>query len=424
MDIQTLVLNSYNTARVVLISAINLTLVLAILSNILDKRHSYKYILICYGFKTIILTWLCLYVSYEYLLSDSRFMIFYLLILFMYGIFLLYVHIYTFQASVIKVLIISALCEIFVSFLGTANLIICNLLEQRQEILLTASRLSLMDGVYLILSLIEWKIIKKTAQNLFKKLNKWEVKHEKVWFIFIFIYFFAGFTTMQVEFRMNFSIVVWAIIVCGFTFLLLGTSVGVLAYRSYRREVIRTHEFLKKQKEFVNFYTQNIYMQIHEIKSFNQMVDTQMKQLLSNGTCYLEKENIVNYLDQLKRQYDSFEAGRYCKDWMIDSILCYMGRYFEKTEISYHFNFQNYDRGNIQIEDIAEIVFQLLHLPAENLLTLRCSAFKNWLIFEFSGAAVKKKALNKAICSILEKYDGFMSIDKQNIVRIQLTRNK
>lgn len=425
MDIQILIDNAYSSLRSVFFTSINMLMFLGIMSQILERRHSYKYIAICFFFKVIVLNWLCLYVGYAYLLSDTRIMIAYMFTLVIYAVFLFYIQYYTFNAPFIKVMIISVLCELFVCGLGTVNTAICNFLAKEQELLLIVSRLSPVDILYPILSIIEWRILHKVVKPLSIRIKTWEIKYPKVWYIFFFTYLFIGFITMQVEFRMSLSTVVWGILIVFFILLLLSMFVGVFLYHSYRREVIRKHDFLRKQKEIVNSYTQNIYKQIHEIKHFSHMIDTQMEQLVKDDDFIFDKDRIESYLKQLKQQCDFIDTGVFCRDWMIDSVLCYMGNYFERNNIIYHFYFQNYHRGEIQIDDLSEIIFQMLHLPIDDEVVLKCNSFKNLLIFELCGTRAKQKTLRKALSPVLNKYEGSIWKDKnkKNTFIIQLMNN-
>ena len=133
-----------------------------------------------------------------------------------------------------------------------------------------------------------------------------------------------------------------------------------------------------------------------------------------------KKEQVKTYLDSLKTRYQSLNQLFFCEDYLIDGILTDFAAFCKQQEIEADILFQNYHRGNIQIEDIVDILLKFIkYAKIAGKVQLHVAAVKNQLIFSMklteknmgkTAIYISKRLFKKYI----KKYDGEIQLEKNN----------
>ena len=182
--------------------------------------------------------------------------------------------------------------------------------------------------------------------------------------------------------------------------------------------------------------------QIRSMEQEQEKIDAQMQKITAmaairreeKGNADAHEERIRRYLDTLRDKFDKIQAGIYCQDYLLDSVLCHMAQKCQKKGIKESFLFQKYDRGTISENDLSEILFQILDYCVRECIAYRekngnqgqspfvflcAAAVKNQLLMEFSCCSAKserriKRELKRAVMPLLIPYHGDLEKEEGN----------
>ncbi len=133
-------------------------------------------------------------------------------------------------------------------------------------------------------------------------------------------------------------------------------------------------------------YYREIQQEIKELGDFKASVEGalgDLADLSSNLSQKEKKEQVKTYLDSLKTRYQSLNQLFFCEDYLVDGILTDFAAFCKQQEIRADILFQNYHRGNIQIEDIVDILLKFIKYieNCRKSTTTCCSSKKSIDIF-------------------------------------------
>lgn len=132
-----------------------------------------------------------------------------------------------------------------------------------------------------------------------------------------------------------------------------------------------------------------------------------MDKILADAGSAGSDERLRSYLAQLKEQYQTMGTGVYCRDWMVDAVLSYMAPRLREKGIDCELHFQNYERGNIDSVDMAQLMMQLLNLKIRSSVRICAGSMAAGVFIELICPDIRKKRMiEKAVKPLLEKYQG------------------
>ena len=345
---------------------------------------------------------------------------------------------YTFQGSVLKLGLFQIIVETNQVFFMATILPLINWAEGRNE-------LGSVGGPFQFPDLLMIPVIYGLLQLEFYLLKPWrfrirnyEPRHRKVMWGVVAAYLTAGIgsTFSKYAERGMFHSMVRTPAVILF---IPGCAVCVYMYVRYRAKTKRTNAYSHAQKELMDLHYSSVKRQIRKMEQEQNEIDAQMQEITalaarkeaegSRGEDY--EERIQNYLRTLKHKFNEMQAGIYCADYLVDSVLCYMAEMCRKKKIKATFAFQKYDRGTIPENELAEILFQILDYCIRESNTYNekqsltpsiflCAAgVKNLLLLEFSCCSVKsgrriRRELKRTVTPLLIPYHGEIEIEDGN----------
>lgn len=416
MEMSLIIARGIDSLRVMLFAFMNATIAYFFMKQILEKRRQGLpvFFMIFTAAKILFISWFCVSIAYDYIQGNKWLWISFNVFAFIQGILFASVLYFTFKGTWIKIILVSMIAEVLACVAGYSGVLLVNLLEGRSTSELYMGRLKVLDIFVPVIAFFIYYILCKVAKPLFDKAKKYELKYSKFWGVICVIFWLSGAQshwlkgTYWVHFywkQMTFMIV---------EMIMLVIASGIYVYYFWKRQTIRKHHYLEKQKELMEMHIKAVQRQILWMKQAQKEMDRQMKEILSIDCEEEKNQKFSTYLEQLKKQYQTIKAGIYCGDGVVDSILFYFSQRFDKKGISFCFSFQQYESGILSSEDAGELIFQLLNLVSKGPVELKTKVVGNALFFEFQCDMVKKKMVKKVVLSVIEKYNGEVWQDRKD----------
>ena len=258
-------------------------------------------------------------------------------------------------------------------------------------------KLSLLQECLVVILI--FSIIYIIVRPIIKKYRTYTIKHEVICLTIVFTYFIGGWMSIG------------------------GGCALILAFVIHTRNIFRKKKELEQNKKQMENYYREIQQEIKELGDFKASVEGalgDLADLSSNLSQKEKKEQVKTYLDSLKTRYQSLNQLFFCEDYLIDGILTDFAAFCKQQEIEADILFQNYHRGNIQIEDIVDILLKFIkYAKIAGKVQLHVAAVKNQLIFSMklteknmgkTAIYISKRLFKKYI----KKYDGEIQLEKNN----------
>lgn len=349
---------------------------------------------------------------------------------------------YTFQGSVLKLGLFQIALETNFIFLTGTILPLINWVEKRNflgsvQVPFQMPDLLLIPIVYVLLR-FELYLLKKPW---IVRIRNYEPRHRKLLWIFVVVYVIGGIGTTFINYTENglFYLLVRMPAILVF---IPGCMVCTYLFLRYRAMTERTNIFVREQKKLTELHYTFVRRQIRSMEQEQEKIDAQMQKITAmaairreeKGNADAHEERIRRYLDTLRDKFDKIQAGIYCQDYLLDSVLCHMAQKCQKKGIKESFLFQKYDRGTISENDLSEILFQILDYCVRECIAYRekngnqgqssfvflcAAAVKNQLLMEFSCCSAKserriKRELKRAVMPLLIPYHGDLEKEEGN----------
>ena len=426
MEISELLRSSPESLKILYVTVINLTALILIYRKIFDTKHSIWCFVSFMCVRTIFVKILLLDVVAPYIYKNSIMLAgaVFINVIFFVGTILLFP--YTFKGSFSKLMLYEIFLEIYVSILGSINIVVVNKMAGRADLMEVRIPLEWIDVLLFIFSLSETVIFLKAGKRIIRWLKKYQLKHERFWLAFVMIHLFAACILSPLE-HFGSSLRLLAVnagLWIGVSALFL-VIIGIYTWNAYKQQVVRNHRFLKKQQMLMLTHVKAVQMQIHRMEEASVQLNEEIKKLSANEEIKLSDERISKYLFQLKVMYFGVQAGMYCNDWIIDAALFYLTEQFEQSSTECEFDFREYDRGNIPEEEIAGLLLSILYFKHTRVVSIKSKAIADELFFRITGLDERMFIIRKKIRYWIKKYNGMVWQDKKSkdhTVLIKLTR--
>ena len=260
-------------------------------------------------------------------------------------------------------------------------------------------KLSLLQECLVVILI--FSIIYIIVRPIIKKYRTYTIKHEVICLTIVFTYFIGGWMS-NFLYNTSASLRQKPMYLLATSLCIGGGCALILAF------VIHTRNIFRKKKELGDF------------KASVEGALGDLADLSSNLSQKEKKEQVKTYLDSLKTRYQSLNQLFFCEDYLIDGILTDFAAFCKQQEIEADILFQNYHRGNIQIEDIVDILLKFIkYAKIAGKVQLHVAAVKNQLIFSMklteknmgkTAIYISKRLFKKYI----KKYDGEIQLEKNN----------
>lgn len=267
-------------------------------------------------------------------------------------------------------------------------------------------------------------IIYRVVYPILKKYRTYTIKHEVICLTVVFTYFIGGWTS-NFLYNTSASIRQKPMYLLATSLCVGGGSALALAFAIHTRNVFSKKKELEKNKKQMENYYREIQQEIKALDDFKASVEGALDELtdLSNDFSQKEKKKQIKvYIDNLKIRYQNLNQLFFCKDYLIDGILTDFAAFCRQQGIEVDILFQNYHRGNIQTEDVVDILLKLIkYAKNAEKVQLHAAAVKNQLIFfmklteKSTGKNTEKTAIyifKRIFKKYIKKYDGEIRLEK------------
>ena len=347
-------------SRYILILLTDLSAFFVFLCLMLKKKGSAKVTIIYFGVKTLIVNIAMDQIYADQIMADPFLGKLYITIVIITAVFNYVVLCYTFQGSFAKVALVSMLCEAAASLIGIGLTFLANVLQGRPELLSYLGRLQWQDGIIPVGMCLICILIYRTCGNQLKRIREYELKHKKLWMVLSLLWIGSALITMLPEHNEKFGMAVVIIIIGAMIFAAAAIILGIYLWRFWHRQVLRTHNYLTKQRELMRLHSEAVRHQIDLMERQQAEIDEQMEKLSEMEDLSEKNRTAAEYLEKLKAQYKAIRAGVYSDDHMLDSVLYSYAGIFEKHGVTPEFSFGTYRGGCLKEEDLTEILMILL----------------------------------------------------------------
>ena len=292
----------------------------------------------------------------------------------------------TYPEEHLKSLFAVLISEAVVSVICIPSCALANWLEGKQDLFEMYSRLQLPDLLLLPLGAAGLAVLWLMGGFLIRRYREVHIHHRQLFWLMFFLYFIVG------QLSAVFDVIEQngAALGFGVAFLTLAAMLAAflfLSYRDYRRQVRQEQQFLTMQFQLLQNHYQSIQTQMSRMEACQKLVDAQMAEIMklesdmtseanseqlttaSNGSIQAEKKSgtcsratILQYLTDLREEYQNIRAGMYCRNWMIDAVLYTQIGMAKEQGIAVDCQVQNFSCDTISQEKLARLLFEILDL--------------------------------------------------------------
>ena len=298
----------------------------------------------------------------------------------------------TYPEEHLKSLFAVLISEAVVSVICIPSCALANWLEGKQDLFEMYSRLQLPDLLLLPLGAAGLAVLWLMGGFLIRRYREVHIHHRQLFWLMFFLYFIVG------QLSAVFDVIEQngAALGFGVAFLTLAAMLAAflfLSYRDYRRQVRQEQQFLTMQFQLLQNHYQSIQTQMSRMEACQKLVDAQMAEIMKmeadmtseanaeqstnvwNSSASAEKnqENeagcqasetkrakVLQYLVDLREEYQNIRAGMYCRNWMIDAVLYTQIGIAKEHGIAVDCQVQNFSCDTVSQEKLARLLFELL----------------------------------------------------------------
>ncbi len=418
------------------IGAVHVVIVILIQNEILNKRHSAKWIALCFAAKILLLDvifniGLNSYMEEHWIVySFFIFLKIFHTILYLFGLW------YTYDGGVIKCGLFSIageLCAIAIS--GTAI------------VLFQALGIGMENGYF---SIFSWKTVllaffcfiiffsvRRLVRLMCKKqlcrLKECELKYKKFWSCIFGIYVAMTFYQIAAG-SLDHKTSTYRLGALTVTMMMLGlVFLGIWIYRKYQNQIRQEHEFLNIKQNLMVLHMKAVRQQILDMENEQRMIDQQMENIQQIGN-FEGTMQIKKYLKTLKKQYQKIQAGMYTDDVFVDSVLYYYADMLRRKNLAPEISFARYQRNSLDEICAGKILMCLMETALTNDLKegqehkvkLYGGTVKNQVIFRLECGMPERKGRRdkremKTLKDCVRQYGGSVHISKEeNCMKIEV----
>lgn len=351
---------------------------------------------------------------------------------------------WTFDISVQKLMIVALVVDVLATCFGHTGVFVVDLIAGRKLTFSESGTIPIqwIDLLIPVISLSFLWLVLRILSPWTEKIRSYEVKHKKIMTV-IFCLYIVMVTQPLVTHTYSDSLAVSLTICVGLAVIML---MGAYILSRYQRNILREKEFLPFQGQLMSNYYAKMKEQETQLQSNQKILKEQMEKITqqymnvnkTNNTDIeinsndiiindgkeinkdsnkgnAENSNINKYLNELKTEYQQLKQGTYCNDMMLDAILSSQAEIMTKEDIIFDCFLQTYQKGNLDLKDIASVVLFLLDygirenckLEEDRKISLHMSAIRNQLVITYeTNTAKKSKLKKKQILSFISGYEN------------------
>lgn len=335
---------------------------------------------------------------------------------------------YTYQDRFIKIAVAACIAEMVATYLVSFSLVIINLIEGREDVLAYMSGPHPLD-IFLIplVGGLLW-IFYHYISPYIVKFKNYRLKNEKIWWTALFIYIIVTSLSMFGD-KSRAMVMVTTQILCG------GASTAVVAFivKKYLRSVQTEQQYLTAQQQLLGAHYTALYDQIYQMENQQREIDRSMQEIMALEENGGDTGKVLDYLHELRQEYQGIRAGLYCDDWKLDALLFSQAEIIRKQGITFECSMQGYKSGMIEEQDFTVILLYLLNFGVQanelseytgkKWVRLRAAEVKNQLIIEYTGTCpVNNHIRRRRLRQSIKKYNGNLLLKKNAMdIKIVLT---
>lgn len=357
--------------RFILILATNLSAFYAMLCLFLGKRRLGEIAGIYLFFKAMIVNVIMNQIYGEYVGKDPVFTYIYVFTVGIAAILNFIVFCYVFDGGILKIILVSTICEILAGLLGGSLTAIVNIIEGNHNIWEIGGRLKIQDGLIPVAMFGIYTLFYFLFGEKLKRIRKYQLKHKKVWAVIAVIWIGFSIITMIPDYNDTLILCVFVCAVGSIVWVMLLVMIGMHIWQSYRRQLRQEHSYLVKQSELMSLYHEAIIQQIWEIEKMHQIMNAQMEEIQQIKAEMTQKKRIKKYLEMLHHQYRTIQPGTFSDDMTVDAILYYYGNTFQKKGIELEASFSGYKSGSVDEVCIGKILMCLMETAAAEIVVMK-----------------------------------------------------
>nr|WP_288348524.1 hypothetical protein [uncultured Anaerostipes sp.] len=186
---------------------------------------------------------------------------------------------YVFDGGILKIILVSTICEILAGLPGGSLAALVNIIEGNHNIWEIGGRLKIKDGLIPVAMFGICTLFYFLFGEKLKRIRKYQLKHKKVWAVIAVIWIGFSIITMIPDYNDTLILCVFVCAVGSIVWVMLLVMIGMRIGQSYRRQLRQEHSYLVKQSELMSLYHEAIIQQIWEIEKMHQIMNAQMEEI-------------------------------------------------------------------------------------------------------------------------------------------------
>lgn len=368
--------------REIIFVGTNLTLLLIVMDQIFKRKRSIA-IPICFcASKLLIINVIFHFFLLEELQTDEFVQAACVLISSIIGLSAYFVFWYTYQAELVKIMVVGMLGDAIACCVGGVYNICINFISGRSLFEIDAP-VHPADALFPVLLILTMPGLCKCLRWIRVRVQNWKVKHKRLLLSLMGSFLVVGVYTNILDLKKSvFSSYLCIVIMVFFFFMFY--------IRVYYRKVANEKEYLKKQQKFSKMKYSAITIQIEQMERAQKEINDQMKKMMEISESTDGRTQLLErYVKGLKMQSLAIMHGMFCDSWLLDSVLSYQMLKCQERNISADFQLYGYQKGMIREADLAELMHYLLEIFIEATdvknVVFKMASIKGQLIIQIIG---------------------------------------
>lgn len=341
---------------------------------------------------------------------------------------------YTFDGGLLKCNLGMNMSELIAGTIMLPSAMIVNMLEQRADLFSFYGEFQAADLLICVVEGIFCVVFCRLAASLLKKFRALKVRYERVWWCIILVYTISMQAVALIDLRdSRMFMITMYILYLGCA--AIGVTGMVMIYRRYMNGIQKRNAFLNKQLSLMSAHYASVQEKMMQMEECQRIIDTQMEEITKRDNLSDFQGKTSEYLKNIRNEYDKIRNGLYCNDWLVDAVLYCQIEAANKCGIGTECTAVGYDRGALEEETLAQILFLLFDFGIrenQNLengsgkkIAVKLQVVMNRLVIEFvSKAEKKRKYAIGELREFVQVNDGDLTLDKmEDGVRILVKLN-
>lgn len=339
---------------------------------------------------------------------------------------------YTFEGGLLKCNLAMNLSEIIAGTVMLPSVMLVNILQSRQDLFSFYGEFRMLDLLIIGIEAVLCLLICRLTAQLLKKFRDYKIRYERVWWVIILFYtiFMQAVAMIDLRDGRMFMITMYILYLgCA----AVGVTGMILIYRSYTDRIRKRSVYLENQLKLISVHYASVQEKMIQMENCRQTIDNQIEKIVRLNGNKEYQARTREYLEAVREEYEKMRKGLYCNDWLIDAVLFCQIETAENCGITTVCDTAGYDRGGIQEEKLAQILFHLFDFSIrenqkmgtenERCIRIKMQVVMSRLVIEFETTAKKKRKYSLAeLEELIQLRDDTISMEKEaDRVRLLIT---